>query len=444
MNTSVNFKLFIGSMITIIPLLTLFSDAEIIDENLWSLYITQKLIFSTCGLVFIIGALLKKEIKYLIETVFTASLIYTVINSYFIAGYSLMYYQVLFACTVFFKINKKFYILNTIVITSLLIYTINISSDHYFQLSSAIDRYKFDSIVSLLIFFAVLLVGKYYLDKEKAVKKAAEQKINQQAKEIFIKNKQLENAMDDKTALLHVLLHDITTPVQLIMLNQKQLLSDDLKTRMDASTNIKKYTENIVGILKNIRKVEALKSGKISLALGPVVLKEAILDTIELFEEKLEKKNITVNFKQLINDNATIVCERHSFVYSVLGNILSNAIKFSKNDSTININTFEENDNYHIEVVDRGIGIPKKILDNLFSHHCETTRKGTNGESGTGFGMPLVKAFVTKYGGSIDMQSRCRKLYHENSGTRATIIIKKYNKELLINPKNTRLPQAHL
>ncbi|RZA10791.1 MAG: ATP-binding protein, partial [Proteobacteria bacterium] len=59
-----------------------------------------------------------------------------------------------------------------------------------------------------------------------------------------------------------------------------------------------------------------------------------------------------------------------------------------------------------IRVEDNGIGIPKSILPQIFHASRPTTRQGTSDESGSGFGMPLVKTFVEKFGGDISIMSR--------------------------------------
>ena len=70
-----------------------------------------------------------------------------------------------------------------------------------------------------------------------------------------------------------------------------------------------------------------------------------------------------------------------------------------------------------VSVRDFGIGIPEEILENLFSFTSKVSRSGTEGETGTGYGMPLVKRFVEAYGGSLEIGS-------DGSGTTVTCILK--------------------
>ncbi len=66
---------------------------------------------------------------------------------------------------------------------------------------------------------------------------------------------------------------------------------------------------------------------------------------------------------------------------------------------------------------DFGIGIPADLLDDLFDISKATSRSGTGGESGTSFGMPLMKKFVTAYGGRIQVESSTEESGSSEHGT---------------------------
>ena len=68
-------------------------------------------------------------------------------------------------------------------------------------------------------------------------------------------------------------------------------------------------------------------------------------------------------------------------------------------------------------VKDRGIGIPENIMENLFEPDQVSSRKGTEGEKGTGFGMPILKKFVEAHGGTVDVESKDIASYPEEHGT---------------------------
>ncbi|MCP4751029.1 MAG: ATP-binding protein, partial [Proteobacteria bacterium] len=76
---------------------------------------------------------------------------------------------------------------------------------------------------------------------------------------------------------------------------------------------------------------------------------------------------------------------------------MTNAVKFSYPDSKIIIKVVQHEEHIALSVRDFGIGIPKRILDHIFNINKNTNRSGTRGEPGNGFGMPLVKKYITLY-----------------------------------------------
>jgi signal transduction histidine kinase len=106
----------------------------------------------------------------------------------------------------------------------------------------------------------------------------------------------------------------------------------------------------------------------------------------------------------------------------VINNILTNAIKFSRLGSEVEINASYENrlNKARISIKDHGIGMPKSLIEKIFDISEQTSRTGTSGEIGTGFGMPLVKKFVSEYGGQIEVRSVEE---HENSMSHGTEFI---------------------
>jgi signal transduction histidine kinase len=112
------------------------------------------------------------------------------------------------------------------------------------------------------------------------------------------------------------------------------------------------------------------------------------------------------------------MAERVSLVNSVVSNLLTNAIKFSNRGSSIEIDAHAETDEVILRIQDHGIGMPESLQKNLFNLKVPTGRQGTNGEPGTGFGMPLVDKFVKGYGGSMRIHSVDINDSPDESGTR--------------------------
>jgi signal transduction histidine kinase len=125
-----------------------------------------------------------------------------------------------------------------------------------------------------------------------------------------------------------------------------------------------------------------------------------------IFERKLQEKGVELLFDRERVGNYSVMAERTSLIHSVINNILSNSIKFSEKDSQITMSAEATSDErVCVTIQDQGIGIPKNLLPVLFSSTAKTSRAGTSGEAGTGYGMPLVKAYVGLFGGTIEVES---------------------------------------
>jgi signal transduction histidine kinase len=175
-----------------------------------------------------------------------------------------------------------------------------------------------------------------------------------------------------------------------------------------------------VGILELVKKMQALESGKMVLELKPVNLKGIIDVSGKILERKIFAKKIRL--KTTVPADIFVIAEIYSFSNSVLNNLITNAVKFSPKTSTIEISAVREGETVTLTVRDRGIGMPDEIKKNIFNVSYKTNRRGTDGETGTGFGMPLVKKFVEAYGGSITIDSTEKTTAADGDDNHGTVV----------------------
>jgi signal transduction histidine kinase len=140
-------------------------------------------------------------------------------------------------------------------------------------------------------------------------------------------------------------------------------------------------------------------------------------------KDDLEKKKITLQFHPTNHQEIYVLVDETSFKSQVLGNIFSNAMRFSDPESTIYIDSYPvAPDLIAIEIRDEGIGIPMTLKDHLFDLNKKTTRPGTQGDTGTGLGLHIVRAFIEAYAGEITVMSQERAT-ETPSGTTVKLIL---------------------
>jgi two-component system sensor histidine kinase/response regulator len=130
-------------------------------------------------------------------------------------------------------------------------------------------------------------------------------------------------------------------------------------------------------------------------------LKDIIPGVVDIFEMIAVTKKIKL---QLSGTNAPLVVRAdNDMLKTVMRNFISNAIKFSPENSTIEIDMDVEGDFAKISVKDHGVGIAPERIDSIF-HKGESTY-GTGGEEGSGLGLQLCADFSRKMGGDVRVES---------------------------------------
>jgi two-component system phosphate regulon sensor histidine kinase PhoR len=136
-----------------------------------------------------------------------------------------------------------------------------------------------------------------------------------------------------------------------------------------------------------------------------------VLESIDQLSTFAENKNIKIHSKL---DDVEFECDEID-MNKMFKNVIENAIKYSKNDSKIDVILKKEKDTFKFTVKDRGIGIPKEHQQKVFERFYRVDKGRLDG--GTGLGLAIVKHVVIKYKGTIDLVSK------SNEGTTITIEI---------------------
>ncbi len=135
-------------------------------------------------------------------------------------------------------------------------------------------------------------------------------------------------------------------------------------------------------------------------------LKMVAQTSLNVVKELAENKNILINNE--INSNLSINADEN-LLNAIFRNLLTNAVKFTPSPGTITIFATELDGLIEVSVSDTGVGMSRKILENLFKIENKTSKPGTAKESGTGLGLILCKEFVEKHGGKIWIDSELNK-----------------------------------
>ena len=204
-------------------------------------------------------------------------------------------------------------------------------------------------------------------------------------------NKQLARLNQTKDKILSIISHDVRSPIQALQ-NIIALFEQDIATKEDVHTVTKQVSASVQSMAQGLDNLfywaqsqqQELKSFPENFNLA-----ELVITIVDLFSERLSKKEITVehNLREPVYIHADILHTRLIF-----SNILVNAIKFSPEKAVIKIHfTFDNAGNGILSVADSGKGIPEEDIAKIFDPAIRYTRPGTAGEPGSGLGLSLTK-----------------------------------------------------
>lgn len=264
------------------------------------------------------------------------------------------------------------------------------------------NREKLFNVVVFLLFSA--FNTHYYIRGEKTLMKNLEEK-----------NLDVEN-------LLRVLIHDIANTLSSMTYNLVKAKEDREENLSGAQEldKIERAVDDIVNLLAQVRHLKSVKDGKAAMPLKPLnltmVLNEVYENTVATAQQKGIKMQLDISRDRMpINGEKTILSN------VVLQNLINNAIKFSHPGERIDLRAYPTETEVIIEIRDYGIGIPKEILANIFNLNSQTTRPGTQGEKGTGYGMPLVREYLQMMDGTIEIFSNEETTSTDPSGTKVIL-----------------------
>ena len=258
-----------------------------------------------------------------------------------------------------------------------------------------------------------LMHQKQELEKEEKFKK-----------ELLIAAKKAEAANRAKTEFLQRMSHDIRTPINGIcgMVDIADHYADDMEKQIEYREKVKSASHLLLEMLNDVLDMSKLESDEVMLEEIPFNLSGICEEVLVVVEQMAIEQNIRIMWEEneIIHRNR-IGSPAH--VKRILMNILSNAVKYNKENGSIYISCreliSEQQDMTTIEFVcrDTGIGMTDEFQKHIFEPFAQEHTGSRTKFAGTGLGMPITKKLVEKMGGTITFESE------EGVGTKFVVLI---------------------
>ena len=209
-----------------------------------------------------------------------------------------------------------------------------------------------------------------------------------------------------KNRFLGIAAHDIRSPlagamgiVQLLLIEELGKINADQREVLEL---VKSSGSQILNLISDLLDVSVIESGNLKLNFSETSLTTMIRDKVRLHQFAVKQKNIRITTQLSDAPNVTIDPERFG---QVLDNLLSNAAKFSPENSHILVKMETDENNILISVVDSGPGISDEDREQLFGLYRRLTAKPTAGEKSSGLGLAISKKIMDAHQGDIIVTS---------------------------------------
>ena len=243
--------------------------------------------------------------------------------------------------------------------------------------------------------------------------KVEQEKDEKYKAELLIAAKKAEAANEAKTEFLQRMSHDIRTPINGIcgFVNMADHYADDIKKQTEYRTKVKEASNLLLELVNDVLDMSKLESGEIILEEIPFNLSSIFKEVFVVIEQMASEQNIQIEWekKEIIHRD---FIGSPGYVKRVMMNILSNAVKYNRENGHIYISCMEipskqpEMTTMEFVCRDTGIGMTEEFQKCVFEPFAQEHTGSRTKFAGTGLGMSIAKNLVEKMGGSISFESK--------------------------------------
>ena len=217
----------------------------------------------------------------------------------------------------------------------------------------------------------------------------------------------LKELNQTKDKFFSIIAHDLKSPFQ-GLLGYSQILKTEYETITEEEklffiNGIGELSQSAFRLLENLLEWSRMQTGRIAFDPEVFLLNNELTATFFLLSQTASNKDIEL--QNNIDSDVSVYADKNMLA-TIIRNLISNSIKFTKQGGRITISSELDNNNVKITVTDTGIGIKQEDLEKLFKLDKNFSTNGTNKEEGTGIGLLLCKEMVEKHGGKIWVESK--------------------------------------
>ena len=266
-----------------------------------------------------------------------------------------------------------------------------------------------------VIFFYFLMFSIFWFWTYRtnlAHRKQEQEKDEKYKAELLIAAKKAEAANEAKTEFLQRMSHDIRTPINGIrgLVNMADHYADDMERQTEYRTKVKEASNLLLELVNDVLDMSKLESGEIVLEEIPFNLSSISREVFVVIEQMAAEQNIRVAWEKKEITHRDFIGSP-GYVKRVMMNILSNAVKYNKENGQIYVSCVEipseqpEMTTMEFVCRDTGIGMAEEFQKHIFEPFAQEHTGSRAKFAGTGLGMAISKKLVEEMGGTITFES---------------------------------------
>ena len=270
------------------------------------------------------------------------------------------------------------------------------------------------NVISVIfLYFLMFSIFWFWTYRTNQAHQKQEQEKDEKYKtELLIAAKKAEAANEAKTEFLQRMSHDIRTPINGIcgMVNMADHYADDMEKQKEYRTKVKEASNLLLELVNDVLDMSKLESGEIVLEEIPFNLSKISREVFVVIEQMAAEQNIQIKWEKKEITHRDLIGSP-GYVKRVMMNILSNAMKYNRENGHIYISCIEipsgqpETTTMEFVCRDTGIGMAEEFQKHIFEPFAQEHAGSRTKFAGTGLGMPISKKLIEKMGGTITFES---------------------------------------
>ena len=265
----------------------------------------------------------------------------------------------------------------------------------------------------VFLYFLIFSIFLFWSHRTNQVHQKLEQEKDEKYKaELLTAAKKAEAANEAKTEFLQRMSHDIRTPINGIcgLVNMADHYADDMEKQTECRTKVKEASNLLLELVNDVLDMSKLESGEIVLEEIPFNLSSIYREVLVVIEQMAAEQNIRIVWEKKKITHRDFIGSP-GYVKRVMMNILSNAVKYNRENGHIYVSCIEipseQPGMTTMEFVcrDTGIGMADEFQKHIFEPFAQEYTGSRTKFAGTGLGMAIAKNLVEKMGGTISFES---------------------------------------